>query len=864
MSVTYAIDTTFGHEGLLPLPLPDAWPAVPVPGSPLLMDEKVVICSRSDTEVRLLKLDQAGAIDTTFGHQGHLKVQVAAIAAHLARVPGGRLLLTTLSVAGRGQVGELAVTLLHEDGTCVESFGHDGHARFNVGPIGDLAALRLPSLTSLAEGDGFVIGLSCQPDGAAQWHARVIRLNGKGQAEFALNGKPEQFQYPGMHTVLTDIGALPDGKILACGVRWADGDGRRQGFLARLSRNGQLDASFGQGGFAGLRGIGRDNLCARLSPTLPHGGRWLVGVSATGGNRGSLLTVTALERDGSPQPGYAGLLPVESTNVQIAALHLGADGRALILGHDASATAGKGTFVAGLLPSGRFDGQWGHGAAIQWFEAARPQTPSVQPDGSLLMLSPDRPGEPTIRRLRVHREPATDARQRLPSDGVLDPDWGGDGSVPLAEFYFLPLVSLEPRAEDQRVLVGAAFANVAHLQRWTSRAIPDDSFGDEQGESILVVLPVDDDTSLVLGDLITLPDQRILVLAHATNGNDFAHPLVARLLPDGTLDTQFGDAGIRLVTEIDLFAGGGPGAWYGKPPTPRAVVLADGSVVFAFANPHDVNAVDQLMVIKLNPQGQLDNDFGEKGICALRYQGRPTASVAIALQDDDRLLVAGSVDGKALFCRLQRNGTLDETFGEQGFTVIDGSSQGAGQLQVHDLAVSPIDGSVLGTGHLHRQPGAVAGPQGMLIRLLADGSLHPTFNNQRLLSLYLPSSNGPVPCNLLRSDFDARGLILVAGNTEPVPNMMLARLMPHNGSPDPSFGDGGFIFTPKRDDEPFEEAGSHALQQDGKILLIVNSHEQQIRLRRYLPNAAVPTPRAAWQGFAQWLRQHWGRVSKLS
>lgn len=293
-------------------------------------------------------------------------------------------------------------------------------------------------------------------------------------------------------------------------------------------------------------------------------------------------------------------------------------------------------------------------------------------------------------------------------------------------------------------------------------------------------------------------------------------------------------------------------------------MLADDSVVLVFTNPRDANAIDQLMVIKLTAQGRLDDDFGEEGICALRYQNRPTFSVAIALQDDGRILVAGSVDGKALFCRLHPDGTLDESFGEQGFTVIDGSNQGAGQLQVHRLTVSPIDGTLLGTGHLHRQQGAVTGPQGMLVRLLADGSLHPTFNNQRLLSLYLPSADGPLPCNLLRGGFDARGLIVVAGNTEPVPKLVVARLMPATGSLDPSFGDGGLIYTPKGQDDPFEEAGSHALQQDGKILLIVNSVAQQIRLRRYLPNAPVPAPRAAWQGFAQWLRRHWGRVSKVS
>lgn len=779
MPAHYETDTTFGHEGLLPLPLPDGWPAMPVPGGPLLVEGKVIVCSRSDTEVRLLRLDESGALDTTFGQQGHLKVKVTADAAHLARLADGRLLLTTLSVLGQGHAGELTVRLLTGDGGCVDTFGHGGQARLNVGPVGNLPALRASTLSAQADDDGFIIGLSCRPATRAHWQALVVRLSGTGQPQFALNGNANHFQYPGMHSVLTDMAVLADGKVLVCGVRWADGDGRRHGFLARLGRDCQLDTAYGQDGFAELRGIRRDSVFARIGPALENGVRWLVGVSAAGGARGSLLTVVALDKAGNPQPGYAGLLPVACSTLQVEAIQVAADGHAQVIGRDTSSVPGKGTFIARLMPDGRFDGRWGHGAAIQWLPAARPQAPSVQADGSLLLLATDRPGEPTLRLLRANSRPTVAARPRLPSDGELDPGWGDAGSAQLSDFYFLPLVSLQPVAEDQAVTVAAAFANVAHLQRWTSQGLPDNSLGD--GHAILVELQVDDETSLTLGDLITLPDQRILVMAHAANGNDFAHPLVARLLPDGTSDQSFGDKGTCLITEIDTLDRSGQAGWYGTPPTPQAIVLADDSVVLVFTNPRDANAIDQLMVIKLTAEGRLDDDFGEEGICALRYQNRPTFSVAIALQDDGRILVAGSVDGRALFCRLHPDGTLDESFGEQGFTVIDGGNQGAGQLQ-----------------------GAVTGPQGMLVRLLADGSLHP------------------------------------------------------------SFGDGGLIFTPKGQDEPFEEAGSHALQQDGKILLIVNSAAQQIRLRRYLPNAPVPAPRAAWQGFARWLRRHWSRVSKVS
>jgi len=275
------------------------------------------------------------------------------------QLPNGTSLLTTLG-RGNGRM-LLRATLLGTSGAPCGHFGYHGSVLLDIGaaPSTPTARASPPRLISRHDGEFSYIGLS-HP--RAQWQALLLRLDARGRLDIGWGYR--EFQVPGQHTLLHDFALLRDGRVLACGVRWNIRDGIRQGFLARLERNGRLDPSYGDGGFARLRGTRQDSGFTCLGPAQAQGDRWLLGFCASGSDS-QLLTVTALDDEGLPQPGYAGVLPVACQALQADAIQQCAGGHGLITG-TATQQSRPRAFAAGLLPNGRFDGSFGNGAALEW------------------------------------------------------------------------------------------------------------------------------------------------------------------------------------------------------------------------------------------------------------------------------------------------------------------------------------------------------------------------------------------------------------------------------------------------------------------------------------------------------------------
>ena len=126
-------------------------------------------------------------------------------------------------------------------------------------------------------------------------------------------------------------------------------------------------------------------------------------------------------------------------------------------------------------------------------------------------------------------------------------------------------------------------------------------------------------------------------------------------------------------------------------------------------------------LVRLNEDGTLDTSFGDNGLVSLRFTG-DTQIAAVRLLPDGKLLVAGTVYGNGGFvARLTADGSLDASFGTGGTT-----RNAAGTVQ--DMIVLP-DGSLLVTGLTHA-PSYTTGDwdsYGAAVRLKADGSLDPSF-----------------------------------------------------------------------------------------------------------------------------------------
>jgi len=201
-------------------------------------------------------------------------------------------------------------------------------------------------------------------------------------------------------------------------------------------------------------------------------------------------------------------------------------------------------------------------------------------------------------------------------------------------------------------------------------------------------------------------------------GQDFG---VARLNPDGSLDTSFGDDGFQTVA-FDV----------GGQRLDRANDVAidvDGKIVLAGDVQTSETGFD-FGVARLNPDGSLDTSFDEDGRRTLAFDlGGENVDFANAVGlDGDRIVLGGRADGAVsvqfAFARLNNDGSLDDSFGDSGQVTVDFEID-ADEIGL-DLVVDEA-GGVLAVGTV--DPPTSNRDFGV-IRLRNDGTLDPSFGGQ--------------------------------------------------------------------------------------------------------------------------------------
>ncbi len=260
----------------------------------------------------------------------------------------------------------------------------------------------------------------------------------------------------------------------------------------------------------------------------------------------------------------------------------------------------------------------------------------------------------------------------------------------------------------------------------------------------------------------------------------------------GTLDPTFNSSG-KLVVDFD------PGFFDGA----RSVAVQDdGKILVAGI------AESGFAVLRLNRNGELDTSFAGTGKLTISFGGRDGARDIVVLPDG-KILVGGTSVGRVnpaadfAFARLNRDGSLDPTFGDGGKVKVDISGS---EDYLYDIALQP-DGKIVavGWGSLNAtQTGAVA-------RFNTDGTLDTTFNGTGKLVTRLGLFGSFVETVAVQGD----GKILIGGRSyeyrSQTPHAAIMRLNT-DGSLDTSFNHVGYVLTPGG------EIYNWAVQPDGRIV----------------------------------------------
>lgn len=396
------------------------------------------------------------------------------------------------------------------------------------------------------------------------------------------------------------------------------------------------------------------------------------------------------------------------------------------------------------------------------------------------------------------------------SAGQLDKTFASTG---IAQVYFAD--SLSSLTEDialdaqGRILVaakvGVAAGNRFGLARMLADGSADLAFGDK-GSVIDTFAPGFEATA---GKVQALPDGRILLAGLHYENAHRTLPALALFDAEGKPDLRFGDNGRQVVRLPGDLSMGSRDAWL-PPGVPGAeacdfVVQEDGHILL-IANHHFELADHAGMLIRLKPDGSLDETFNGRGFVMIRHLLLNTWLSSLLVQKDGRIVVAGSIDfpQEGLLARYLPNGRLDERFAVDGFMAFKAHGKSALVSQVLESADA-----------LHCFGSSRDPIRCMAYSLHTNGrpNLHNHAGQPQLLEI------GPSGCQWSAAQRMADGRIIAVGATIGgiEADFIVARYS-SDGGLDHSFADGkGWLRT--RLGRSLDTANSLAVQADDAILV---------------------------------------------
>lgn len=241
---------------------------------------------------------------------------------------------------------------------------------------------------------------------------------------------------------------------------------------------------------------------------------------------------------------------------------------------------------------------------------------------------------------------------RLNSNGTPDATYGSGG---VATTYFgiyagAKGYSLVQQPDGKIVIGGEKDANMG-IARLHNNGMPDSSFGTNG----LIVGPY----GRIRGIEIA-PDGKIVVGGHASAAHNYAL-MAARYLANGTLDTTFNYTGIVYTIA------GEPRGNFGK----ALKVQPDGKVLLVGSGSFGAEG-SNMVVVRYNTDGSLDNWFGSGGIAVVDFYGQDEEATDVRIAPDGKIILAGNIgiDVDYVVTRLKSNGSLDFMFGSAGRIIV--------------------------------------------------------------------------------------------------------------------------------------------------------------------------------------------------
>ncbi len=218
----------------------------------------------------------------------------------------------------------------------------------------------------------------------------------------------------------------------------------------------------------------------------------------------------------------------------------------------------------------------------------------------------------------------------------------------------------------------------------------------------------------------------------------------------------------------------------------EVAIQPDGKLIIVGYDHWRSSDDDDAILARVNPDGSLDETFGNGGVVTATLSSGDDAAYAVAVQPDGKIVTAGTISSTAAIVRYNTDGSLDDSFGVGGVV-----TTGISSINSWFLGVAVLDdGRIVAggsTGSIGTTPAAF-----LLARYQSDGAPDTTLGGTGVVTTSIPGSKAYGWDIAIQPD----GKVLLAGyclvSSSGETNLALARYNT-DGSPDGAFGAGGVV-----------------------------------------------------------------------
>ncbi len=263
---------------------------------------------------------------------------------------------------------------------------------------------------------------------------------------------------------------------------------------------------------------------------------------------------------------------------------------------------------------------------------------------------------------------------QLTVDGQIDNSFNnGEQLRIMYNSYNMESIDIDLQEDGKLLLIGNL---TDEIENYTiARILEDGSLDSAFSEDGMSITDINNSNDKIYG-VLAVEDSKILTVGEYQKGSNYKRFFLAKYNSNGSLDTTYGINGFSILN-----------AYRDSPEIKHFTKQSNGNFLLIGNTNDELSYRNDLLVCRVNESGDLDENFGINGYVAIDNDSLSFYCRSATIQEDDKILIVGEclveddnynysyydyyTNTDFLIMRLNSDGVIDETFGNNGFTTIN-------------------------------------------------------------------------------------------------------------------------------------------------------------------------------------------------